>query len=123
MPYTHAVEGKVVHISWHGVVSKEDLRTLGEEMPRIVEAIGFVPDLLHTFERMERYSFQPISVYMFSLLRKRVQISRPSRSALVATTPETKSLARIFKMVNRTPNLEMAIFGSESAARRWLARE
>lgn len=123
MPYTYAVEDQVVHISWHGVVSKEDLRSFGEEMPRIVAKIGIVPDLLHTFERMERYSFQPIAVYMFSLLRKRVQIPRLSRSAIVATTPETKSLARIFKMLNRTPNLEMEIFDSETAARRWLARE
>lgn len=123
MPFSHTVEDRVVHVAWHGLVSREDLQAFGKAMPQLVASLGFIPDVLHTFEAVDGYGFQPITVYMFSLLRKRVHIPKPVRSAVVATTPETRSLAKVFKALNRTKNLEMEIFDSEVAARRWLSRE
>lgn len=112
-----------MHVSWHGVITKEDLQAFGRAMPQIVGGLGFMPDVLHTFERVVAYSFQPITVYMFSLLRKRVHIPTPVRSAVVATTPSTLALAKVFKALNRTKNLEMEIFETEEKARLWLRRE
>lgn len=123
MPYTYEIEGRIMRIRWHGVVSKEDLQAIGKDMPRVATELGFPQDTLHTFDAVTGYSFQPIAAYMLSLLRKRVKIPTPVRSASVVKTPEARGLAKIFKALNRSKNLEMEIFDSEEAARRWLARE
>ena len=122
MPYSYIIEGRVVHIVWSGVISKEDLQSVGKAMPRLAAELGFAPDVLHTFDTVIGHSFQPLAAYMFSLLRKRVEIPNPVRSAAVATTPEGKSMARMMATLNRNHNLEMKVFASEEAARRWLDR-
>ena len=120
MPYTYTIEDRIVHIAWGGVISKDDLQAIGKDMPRLARELGFAPDVLHTFDGATGYSFQPIAAYALSLLRKRVVIPYPVRSASVVTTPEQRSLAKIFKALNRTHNLTMGIFDSEEAARRWI---
>jgi hypothetical protein len=123
MPYTHTVEGRIVHIVWSGVVSKEDLQSLGEDLPRFAAELGFAPDLLHNFDAVTGYGFQPIAAYMLSLVRKRLAIAHPVKSASVAKTPELRRMVQIFKTLNRTHNLTMEIFDSEEAARRWLGEQ
>ncbi|MBK8475551.1 MAG: hypothetical protein IPL39_04370 [Opitutaceae bacterium] len=121
MPYTYTIEDRIVHLAWSGVVAKEDLQAIGREMPRLAAELGFAPDVLHTFDAVAGYSFQPIAAYALSLLRKRVVIPYPVRSAAVARTPESLALARIFIALNRTRNLTMEVFDSEEKARRWIA--
>jgi len=120
MPYTATVEGRNVHIAWHGVVSREDLQSIGKEIPRLAAELGFAPNVLHTFGTMTGYTFQPIAAYVVALVRKRVTIPHPVKSVSVATTPETRKMAQFFKTLNRSPNLTMEIFESETAARAWL---
>lgn len=123
MPYTYTIEGRIVHLAWHGVVSREDLGALGADMPRIGRQLGFAPDVIHTFQDVTGYSFQPLVAYTYSLLQKRVQIPNPIRAAIVATSKDGNALAKVFKTLNRTRNLEMEIFADEAAARAWLAEE
>ena len=123
MPYSHTTEGRILHVSWHGMVTKDDLVAFGADMPRLGRELGFAPDVLHTFAAVTGHSFQPIAAYMYSLLQKRVQIPSPIRAAIVATTQEGEALATVFKTLNRTPNLEMKVFANEAAARLWLARK
>ena len=123
MPYTHTVEDRILHFSWFGVLSLEDLQTFGRNMPGLVASLGFSPNILHTFDEMKGYSFQPIMVYMFSLLRKRAKIPHPVKSAAVAKTPEVLAVARLFKAVNHSPNLTIEVFSTDEAARVWLAGE
>lgn len=120
MPYTFSIDGRIVHFAWSGVVAKEDLQSIGKEMPRLARELGFAPNVLHTFDAVTGHSFQPLAVYMHSLLRKRVVIPTPVRSAAVTKTSEGASLARMFVSLNRSPNLEMKVFDSEEVARRWL---
>lgn len=123
MPYTYEMEGRVMHVRWSGVVSREDLQAIGRDMPRVAAEAGFAQDTLHTFDAVTGYSFQPIAAYMLSLLRKRMPIPTPVRSASVVRTPQTRALAKIFQSLNRSQNLEIELFDSEADARRWLARE
>jgi hypothetical protein len=123
MPFTHTIEDRIVHVEWAGIVSKEDLQAIGKLMPRLSAELGFAPDVLHTFDAVTGYGFQPIAAYMVSLLRKRAVIPCPVRSASVVKTPEAKSLASIFKALNRSPNLTIEIFESEAAARRWIGEK
>jgi hypothetical protein len=122
MPYTYALEDRLVHITWSGVMAKEDLQAFGKDMPRIAAELGFAPDVLHTFDGVTGYSFPPIAAYMLSLLRKRVEIPTPVRSASVARTPEARAVAKMFAELNRTRNLEMRVFDDEASARRWISR-
>ena len=122
MPYTYTIEGRIVHVAWHGTIAREDLESFGEAMPRVGRELGYAPDVIHTFEGTIGYSFQPIAAYMYSLLQRRAQIPNPIRAAIVATTQEGEALATVFKTLNRTRNLEMKVFSNEAAARLWLAR-
>jgi hypothetical protein len=123
MPFTHTVEGRLLHIHWSGVVSRDDLQRFGGTMPGLVAGLGFVPDVLHSFEAVEGYSFQPFVVYLVSLLRKRVTIPAPVRAAAVATKPELLKLAQLFKALNGSPNLTIEVFRTEAAARAWLGEK
>ena len=49
-------------------------------------------------------------------------IALPCGTASVAKTAEGSSMARMMATLNRTHNLEMRVFDSEDAARRWLGR-
>ncbi len=122
MPYSHTLEERILHFRWYGIIPREDLQTFGKNMPGLVAQLGFNPDILHTFEELEGHKFQPLVVYMFSLLRKRAQIPQPTKSAAVATRPETRSLARLFKACNPSPNLTIEVFDSIEAARAWLQK-
>ena len=121
MPFTHAVEDDIVHFSWHGVITREDLQTFGKNMPALAASLGTVPFVLHTFKEVQGYRFQPLVVYTFSLLRKRAKIPYPVKSAVVVDAPEKLAMARLFKACNHSPNLTIEIFESEERARAWLA--
>jgi hypothetical protein len=123
MPYSYTIEGRIVHVRWQGSIVKEDLESLGREMPRVGRQLGFAPDVLHTFGETTGFSFEPLAAYQYSLQQKQVKIPNPIRAAMVAATPDCEALATVFKTLNRTPNLEMQVFANEAAARRWLARQ
>lgn len=123
MPYSYTIDDRIVHVSWSGVIAKDDLKSFGEDMPRVGRELGFAPDVIHTFDGVAGHSFQPIAAYLYSLLQKRVQIPNPIRAAIVASTPEGKAMAKVFTTLNRSRNLEMGVFADEASARRWLARE
>lgn len=123
MPYTCAVEGRIVCVSWHGLLAQEDLDALGQDMPRIGRGLGFAPDVLHTFKAVTGLGFEPTAAYQYSLKQKAVRIPNPIRAAMVATTKENEYLATVFVKLNRATNLEMKVFFDEPSARCWLARQ
>jgi hypothetical protein len=123
MPYDVTVEGRIVHISWTGVVAQADLDSLRREMPRIGRELGSAPDVIHTFDDTKGFSFTPGAAYDYSLQQRDVEIPNPIRVAIVATTRDGEALATVFKTLNCTPNMEMRVFGNEAVARRWLLRQ
>lgn len=123
MPYAYTVEERIVHVSWHGVITAGDLETFGVEMPQVGRQLGFAPDVIHTFEGVTGNAFQPIAAYIYSLQQKRVPIPNPVHVAIVATSPESEALATVFKTLNRASSLEMKVFANETAARLWLAQK
>jgi hypothetical protein len=123
MPYTYTVEDRIVHIAWDGTISRQDLQSVDQEMPRLAVRLGFGPNVLHTFAEATGHNYELITAYMVSLIRKRIAIPHPVKSALVATTPETKRMAELFRELDATPNLTIEVFASEAAAREWLDEE
>lgn len=121
MPFTYLIEGRLVYVRWSGVLTKDDLQAIGRLLPEIGAQLRGAPQLLHNFEAVERCAFPPITALDHSVQRKRVQMPVQVKSATVARTPEMHAMARVFQALNRNPNLEMEIFDSEEAARRWLS--
>ena len=122
MPYSHTIEGRIVHVCWHGIVAEDDLDVFGKEMPQLGRRLGFAPDVLHTFAEVTG-GLRPIEAFTYSLRQNQELIPNPIRAAIVVGGGEGEALATVFKELNRTPNLEMKLFADEAAARLWLARQ
>ncbi len=120
MPFTHAIEDRVVHIRWSGVLTQGDLEGIGKLMPQLVRQLGFVPQVLHTYDAVTGCDFPPLAVYEHSEQRRQLHIPQPSRAASVAKTAVVRDMARVFQLLNRNPNLELEVFATEEAARAWL---
>ena len=123
MPFSCTVEEYCVHVAWRDAISVGDLRSFGQEMPRIGRTLGRAPDVLHTFEAVTGLGFDPAAAYEYSVRQKAVAIPNPIRAAMVATTKENEYLATLFLKLNRAPNLDMRVFFDEASARAWLARQ
>jgi hypothetical protein len=123
MPYTCTIEDRIVLVRWNGTITKEDFDSLSTDMPRIGRELGFAPDVIHTFKETTGYNFEPIAAYQYSLRQKQTKIPNPVRAAIVVDSQAGKAVAKVFKTLNRTPNLEMRVFADEAAARLWLARK
>ncbi len=109
-----------MHIRWSGVLTQADLGRIGQLMPQLVRELGFIPQLLHTYDAVTGCDFPPLAVYEHSEQRRHLHIPQATRAALVAKTPVVRDMARVFQLLNRNPNLEMEIFDTEAAARAWL---
>jgi len=120
LPYTVTIEDRFVHVDLSGLISREDLKSVDQEMPLIAAQLGFGPNVLHSFAGVTGHSYELITAYMVSVIRKRIRIPQPVKSALVATTPATKRMAELFQELDATPNLTIEVFGSDPEARAWL---
>ena len=123
MPATHEVKDRIVHFSWSGTVTAEDLRSLVKTLQALGASLGFAPDVLHTFDEMDGAAFEPWSGFEHSLRQERVRLHNAAKSALVAKTPKVQAVARMMQTLNRNPNLAMEIFPSEETALAWLRDE
>lgn len=120
MPFSHQIEGRIVHLRWRGVMATEELSLIGPLMRELSRELGFVPQLLHTFDEISGCDLAPLAAYEHSAERQRVPIPKPARAAAVAKTVEVRDMARVFQLLNRNPGLEMEVFDSEEDARAWL---
>lgn len=127
MPFTHAIEGSLIHFRWSGVLTREGFQSLGEAMPGLVRQVwqstGRMPHVLHDFRATEGCDFPPLTAYEISLRRRTVPIPEPVKSAVVATPTGGWAMARVFQALNRNDNLVMELFETEEAARAWLGSE
>ncbi len=122
MPFSHAIDGRVVQVAWYGAVTAEDLAALEQEMPVLSRGLGFAPDVLHTFDGVTSAEFSPTAAFASSRRMQQVAIPNPIRVAMVVVTKENEFLATLFKTLNHSPSIEMKVFFEEVSARRWLAR-
>jgi hypothetical protein len=123
MPATHEVKDRIVHFSWRGTVTGEDLRSIGQTLQALGTSLGFAPDVLHTFDEMNGAEFEPWAGFEHSLRQERLRLRNAAKSALVAKTPKVLAVARMMQTLNRNPNLAMEIFPTEEAALAWLRDE
>lgn len=120
MPYSITIEGRVAHVHWFGALCRRDLDTLGQDLPRVGRQLGFAPHVLHTFGEVKA-GLPPIEAFTYALRPGQAPIPNPVRAAIVADSDTAEALATVFRLLNATPNLEMAVFKNEAEARGWLA--
>ncbi|HOF08455.1 MAG TPA: STAS/SEC14 domain-containing protein [Opitutaceae bacterium] len=120
MPYTHTIEGRIIHIAWSGRITKDDLAKLGRELPQIAGKLHFAPNVLHTYDDSIELGFELTKIHHYSTVAKQVPPPVPIRSAMVNATMQGEYVATLFKMLNRVENIEMRVFCDEASARLWL---
>ena len=120
MPYTHTIEGRIIHIAWSGRTTKDDLAKLGHELPQIANSLRFPANILHTYEEAISLGFELTEIHHYSAAAKQVKPPVPIRAAMVSISMESEYISTLFKMLNRIENVEMRVFCDEASARLWL---
>ena len=120
MPYTHTIEGRIIHIAWSGRITKDDLAKLGRELSQIAGKLHFAPNVLHTYDDSIELGFELTEIHHYSAAAKQVKPPVPIRAAMVSISMESEYISTLFKMLNRIENVEMRVFCDEASARLWL---
>ncbi len=120
MPIRIEVCSRHIHVSWHGLVTADDLTALFRGLPETARTCGFTPHVLHTAEAVTDLQLGTWDACEYSLRRSRTPLPAPVKVAFVATTPVSGALARVFRGFNRNPNLTMDVFPTRAEALAWL---
>lgn len=122
MPYKKTRTDGYVHLDWYGVLTDEDIVSLGQDLPAIASELGYAPHVLHTFDRVAGARVRPWTVFQHALRHKDVPIQNPVKSAWVAAHPDVQRMGKLFQELNRNPQLEVELFETAKAAKAWLKR-
>jgi len=111
-------------IEWAGKFEPSDLGVLRRELPQWQEKLGYAPNVLHTFDKLDVNSdFQPLDAFDHTIKRKSTQVFGRAKSAMIAKTEDVYKVSSLFSVLNRNPNIEMRVFSTEAAALAWLREE
>lgn len=120
MPYRVSLSEPFIRVWFTGVLSGADLRNVANEVHQHERELGMVPDRLVDMSGMEATS----GTFNLAILAARVRavqrFPNSFRSALVAPRVEVAGFARIFRILNRNPQIEVQVFGNRDAAETWL---
>lgn len=123
MPYRVALDEPFVRVWFFGILSGANLRDVADELRSHEHALGMVPDRLVDMSEMVATD----AVFNLAILAARVRavqrFPNPFRSALVAPKVEVAGFARIFRVLNRNPQIEVQVFEEVEAAERWLSSQ
>ncbi len=120
MPCRAALDGPWYRIWFTGVVTGADLRDLASEVSGHERELGRVPDRLVDMSGMLATS----GTFNLAILAARVRgiqrFPNAFRSALVAPRLEVAGFARIFRILNRNPQIHVEVFERLEDAEAWL---
>lgn len=120
MPFRIEITPTYVHVDWHGEMTNRDLIDLAIEMPRIGQMLGKVPNVLHTYEQVEQMHLDFGALHAHASGLSRLKLPNRSRTAMVCCSPVSFGMGRMMQSLNSNPDLEMEVFDSVEAARRWI---
>ena len=120
MPYRVSLDEPFIRVWFTGILSGANLRDVADELRAHERELGMVPDRLVDMSQMVATD----AVFNLAILAARVRgvqrFPNTFRSALVAPKVEVAGFARIFRALNRNPQIEVQIFDEVAAAERWL---
>lgn len=120
MPYHVALDGHYVRVWFTGVLTGRDLREVADELREHERGLGVVPDRLVDMSDMLATSGTFNLAILASRVRAVQRFPNTFRSALVSPRTEVAAFARIFRTLNRNPQIEVRVFETVAAAAAWL---
>jgi hypothetical protein len=120
MPYRVSLDEPYFRIWFFGVVTGGDLRAAFEELRAKEDELGRVPDRLVDMSEMVATG----TTFNLAILAARARgiehFPNAFRSALVSPMVEVAGFARIFRNLNRNPQITLQVFERVDAAEAWL---
>jgi len=121
MAYQLRSDQSIIRITFSGTMSVEDLTALGEELRAFEEGHDRTPDRLTDLSAVEARDSTFKIILELARRRAAALFKNPFRSAIVAATPDMAGFARMFRILNRNPQIEVQIFDSVIDAEEWLS--
>ncbi|MBK7594796.1 MAG: STAS/SEC14 domain-containing protein [Gemmatimonadetes bacterium] len=122
MAYRVLLQMPYVRVWFSGTLTGADLREVAGELRAHERELGRVPDRLVDMSAMVATD----TTFNLAILAARVRgvqrFPNAFRSALVAPTVAVAGFARIFRILNRNPQIEVHVFEDVDAAERWLSQ-
>jgi hypothetical protein len=122
MPYRVSLDEPYVRVWFSGVLTGRDLREVADELREHERGLGRVPDRLVDMSEVLATSTTFNLAILASRVRAVQRFPNAFRSALVAPRIEVAGSARIFRILNRNPQIEVRVFETVAAAEVWLDR-
>jgi|CXWL01.1.fsa_nt_gi hypothetical protein len=120
MPSRVALQTPYVRVWFSGTLTGKDLREVADELRAHERELGRVPDRLVDMSAMVATD----TAFNLAILAARVRgvqrFPNAFRSALVSPTVAVAGFARIFRTLNRNPQIEVRVFEDVESAERWL---
>lgn len=120
MPFRIEILPEYVHVEWYGDMVNEDLIEVGLALPKVGEQLRKVPNVLHTFDKVENLRLQFDAMHAHTRKLSRTELPNRSRTASVCERPLFYGVARMMQSLNSNPNLQMEVFTSLEDALAWL---
>ncbi|HET9066204.1 MAG TPA: STAS/SEC14 domain-containing protein [Gemmatimonadales bacterium] len=120
MPSRIALDGPYFRVWLSGVVTGRDLHEVADQLRAHEHAHGVVPDRLVDMTEMEATGTTFNLVILAARVRAVQRFPNSFRSALVSPKMEVAGFARIFRVLNRNPQIEVQIFEQVETAEAWL---
>jgi hypothetical protein len=121
MPYRLAFDAPHFQVWLFGTLTGRDLREVADELRAHERELGMVPDRLVDMSDLVATD----ATFNLAILAARVRgvqrFPNSFRSALVSPEVEVAGFARIFRALNRNPQITVEVFERVSDAERWLA--
>lgn len=120
MPYKVDLSGPYFRVWFSGVLTGRDLREVADDLRAHEGDLGHVPDRLVDMSEVLATG----ATFRLAILAARVRgvqrFPNRFRSALVSPRVEVAGFARIFRALNRNPQIEVEVFPTVRAAEAWL---
>ncbi len=120
MPYHVALDEPFVRVWFSGLLSAGDLHQVAEQLRAHERQLGRVPDRLVDMSEMAATSATFELAILAARARAVEHFPNTFRSALIAPRVEVAGFARIFRTLNRNPQIEVQVFDEVEAAEAWL---
>lgn len=120
MPYHLDLDGPFIRIAFSGVLTGRNLREVADELRSHESALGMIPDRLVDMSEVVATSGTFEVAILAARVRSVQRFPNTFRSALVSPRVEVRGFARIFRILNRNPQIVVEVFETVEAAAAWL---
>lgn len=115
------MENDLLRIDLFSTVTKDDIKSALKEVEALESTRPVTPHRLTDMTGWVASENRFPEIFSLANERKKRQFNNAVKSAMVAPTPVTLGIARMFQTVNDHPQITIQIFPDMAAARAWLA--